>query len=147
MKKILLFFILAMSISCSNDEITDYTAQNEADIQAYIKESPLNFKKTTSGLYYAIGATGSGVSPTFNSDVTVGYKGYFLNESIFDQSTEATFNVGGVVPGFGEAVQMLKPGGKGTFILPSNLGYGTRGQGSIKPGDVIVFDINLIRIN
>jgi FKBP-type peptidyl-prolyl cis-trans isomerase len=53
-----------------------------------------------------------------------------------------------VVQGFGEAVRLLKPGGSGTFILPSKLGYGNTGSGnSIKGGDVIIFDINLIRIN
>ncbi len=147
MKKILLLLICTLIVSCSNDEITDYKAQNEADIQNYIADSPLTFKKTSSGLYYHIANEGSGLSPTFNSNVTLGYKGFLLNETIFDQSSEATFNVSGVVPGFGEAVRILKPGGNGTFILPSRLGYGNSGQGGIKPGDVIVFDINLIRIN
>ena len=148
MKKLLLLFVLIFSFSCSEEEI-DYTTQNEIDIQAYIDENNLNVKKTSSGLYYIITNSGSGLSPTFNSDVTLGYKGYFLNGTTFDQNTNATFNVGGVVPGFGEAVRLLKPGGSGTFILPSKLGYGNRGSsfGSIKPGDVIVFDINLISIN
>lgn len=146
MKKLFLLCVLAICVSCSSDDV-DYTAENEADIQAYIANSSLTFKKTSTGLYYAIDAVGSGVYPSFNSNVTVGYKGYFLNETIFDQSSEATFNVGGVVPGFSEALRMLKPGGNGTFILPSSLGYGTRGQGSIPPGSVIIFDINLISVN
>jgi len=149
MKKLLLLFIVAVGFSCSDDEIIDYTAQNEADIQAYLAENNINAKKTLSGLYYVINSSGNGASPNFRSNVTLGYKGYFLNGTTFDQNTNATFNVSGVVPGFGEALTMLQTGGSGTFILPSRLGYGTRGSssGSIKGGDVIVFDINLIRIN
>jgi FKBP-type peptidyl-prolyl cis-trans isomerase FkpA len=146
MKKIFLIFILAISFSCSDDEM-DYTQQNEIDIEAYIAENNLSVQKTSSGLYYILNSSGSGLSPTFNSDVTLGYKGYFLNGTVFDQNTSATFNVSRVVSGFGEAVRLLKPGGSGTFILPSRLGYGNSGSGNIKGGDVIVFDINLIRIN
>lgn len=146
MKKILFVFILAISFSCSKEE-EDYTAQNEMDIQAYITENNLSVQKTASGLYYIINSSGSGISPTFNSSVTLGYKGYFLNGATFDQSSSATFNVSRVVSGFGEAVQLLKPGGSGTFILPSRLGYGNSGSGNIKAGDVIVFDINLISVN
>tara|TARA_B110000967_G_C18829389_1_gene533209 strand:+ start:481 stop:924 length:444 start_codon:yes stop_codon:yes gene_type:complete len=147
MKKILLFSVLALCFSCSDDDM-DYSAQNEIDILAYIQESNLNFLKSNSGLYYRISSSGSGVSPNVNSNVTLGYKGYLLNGDVFDQSTSASFNVSGVVQGFGEAVRFLKPGGSGTFILPSKLGYGNTGSGnSIKGGDVIIFDINLIRIN
>ena len=151
MKKIIILFTLIAFTSClDNDnalDTTDYTEQNETEILTYIEDNNLSFQKTNSGLYYNIQSSGSGVRPTFNSTVTVGYKGYFLDGTIFDQSSSATFNVGGVVPGFGEAVQLLKPGGSGTFILPSRLAYGNRGQGSIQPGDVIAFDINLISIN
>jgi FKBP-type peptidyl-prolyl cis-trans isomerase FkpA len=146
MKKILLILVLAISFSCSDEE-TDYAAQNEIDIQEYIIENNLNVQKTASGLYYIIHSSGTGLLPIFNSNVTLGYKGYFLNGSIFDQSNSATFNVNQVVPGFGEAVQLLKPGGSGTFILPSILGYGNTGSRNISPGDVIIFDINLISIN
>jgi FKBP-type peptidyl-prolyl cis-trans isomerase FkpA len=147
MKKILLLSVLVLCFSCSDDEM-DYSAQNEIDILAYIQESNLNFLKSNSGLYYRISSSGSGVSPNVNSNVTLGYKGYLLNGDVFDQSTSASFNVSGVVQGFGEAVRLLKPGASGTFILPSKLGYGNTGSGnSIKGGDVIIFDINLIRIN
>lgn len=146
MKKVFLLFVLAVISSCSDDDI-DYTTQNEIDIQAYLTENNLNFQKTASGLYYNINSSGSGSFPAFNSNVTLGYKGYFLNGNTFDQSSNATFNVGQVVLGFGEAVRLLKPGGSGTFILPSELGYGNSGSGSIKGGDVIIFDINLISIN
>ena len=148
MKKILLLFVFALSLSsCSDDEITDYTEQNETDIQNYLNDNNFSFNKTSTGLYFKITSSGSGISPTFNSYVTLGYKGYFLDGTTFDESSEATFNVGSVVPGFGEAVRLLRTGGSGTFILPSRLGYGNSESGQIKPGDVIIFDINLISVN
>lgn len=150
MKKLLLLFVFALSLSsCLDDDtiIADYTEENEIDILAYINDNNLNFSKTGTGLYFDINSAGNGESPTFSSNVTLGYKGYFLDGTVFDQSTNATFNVSGVVSGFGEAVRLLKPGGSGTFILPSKLAYGNRGSGQIKPGDVIIFDINLISIN
>jgi len=147
MKKLLLLVLFTLTLSCSEDEIIDYTAQNETDIESYLNANNLTFQKTSSGLYYDINVSGNGNSPTFNSNVTLGYKGYFLNGDVFDQSSEATFNVSGVVLGFAEAVLLLKPGGSGTFILPSRLAYGARGAGSIQPGAVIIFDINLISVN
>lgn len=146
MKKILLLFVLALSFSCSDDEM-DYTEQNEIDILEYLQDNNLNAQKTSSGLYYIIKSSGVGAFPSANSNVTLGYTGYFLDGKEFDKSTNATFNVRGVVSGFGEGVQLLKPGGSGIFILPSKLGYGNRGSGSISGGEVIIFDIDLISIN
>ncbi len=108
MKKLLLLFIIVIGISCTNDEVTDYTAQNEADIQAYLSANDITAQKTLSGLYYVINTEGDGASPSFNSIATLGYKGYFLNGTTFDSSTNATFGVNQVVPGFGEALTLLK---------------------------------------
>ncbi|WP_299013206.1 FKBP-type peptidyl-prolyl cis-trans isomerase [uncultured Polaribacter sp.] len=145
MKKILFILVLAISFSCSEEDNTD--AENIAEIEAYLLENNLEAKKTATDLYYIISNSGSGNSPTFNSTVTVAYKGYFLNGTTFDGSDEATFSLQRLVPGFSEAVTLLKPGGSGTFILPSKIAYGSRGSGSIQPGDVIAFDITLQSIN
>lgn len=146
MKKILLLFISILFFSCSDDEM-NYDAQNETDIQAYLTTNNLTAQKTASGLYYIISNLGTGDFPTSSSNVTLGYKGYFLDGKVFDQSASATFNLSGVVPGFREGVKLLKKGGSGAFILPSRLGYGNNGSGSIPGGAVIIFDIDLIQIN
>lgn len=146
MKKLLFAVLLVVSFSCSEDNI-DFNAENIAEIEAYIVENNLEARKTSSDLYYIIANAGNGDSPSFNSNVTIAYKGYFLNGEVFDSSDNATFNLQGVIPGFSEGVRLLKPGGSGTFILPSKIGYGTRGAGSIKAGDVIAFDITLKSIN
>jgi len=144
MKKVLFLFCIVFAIACNKDDEMEFDAQNEADIQAYISANNLNPIQTTTGLYYIIDDEGSGAFPSINSTVTVAYRGYFLNEITFDQAANATFPVAGVIPGFAEAVQLLKPGGSGTFILPSRLGYGNTGTSSIPGGSVIVFDIELI---
>lgn len=144
MKKFLLLFCVVFAIACNKDDEMEFDAQNEADIQAYISANNLNPQQTITGLYYIIDDEGSGAFPSINSTVTVAYRGYFLNGITFDQAANATFPVAGVIPGFAEAVQLLKPGGSGTFILPSRLGYGNTGTSSIPGGSVIVFDIELI---
>ncbi len=147
MKKLLFLFIAVISFSCSDDDTIDSIAENEADIQAYISENNLTTQKTASGLHYIIHSVGTGVSPTDNSNVTLAYKGYLLDGSVFDQSTRTSFSLSGLIPGFREGVKLLKRGGSGTFILPSNLGYGNQGSGPIAGGAVIIFDISLISIN
>ena len=153
MKKIYLLFITVLSFSCVDSEFDDFTpvnydAENETQIQTYLAENELTFEKTASGLYYTITEEGEGNMPIASSNTTLGYKGYFLNETVFDASENTTFNLtGGVIPGFSEGVQLLKEGGAGTFILPSRLAYGNQGSGPIAPGDVIIFDINLISVN
>jgi FKBP-type peptidyl-prolyl cis-trans isomerase FkpA len=146
MKKILLLFAITVFTCCSDDDM-DYTEQNEIDILEYIQENNLKTQKTSCRLYYIIKSSGTRAFPGANANATLGYKVYFLNGDVFDQATNATFNVSGVVSGFGEAVRLLKAGGSGTFILPSKLGYGNRGSGSIPGGEVIIFDINLISFN
>lgn len=144
MKKILLLFCFVLAVACNKDDDMEFDAQNEADIQAFLSANNLNPEQTVTGLYYIIDNPGNGDSPNLNSAVTVAYRGYFLNGVTFDQAANATFPVAGVIPGFSEAVQLLKPGGSGTFILPSRLGYGSSGTSSIPGGSVLVFDIELI---
>lgn len=153
MKKIFQIFIFTILYSCSNDDsipvVTniDYDALNETEISTYITDNNLTTETTDSGLYFIINEESEGESPTSTSNVTLAYTGYFLNGDVFDQSDNATFNLTGLISGFSEGTQLLKEGGSGTFILPSRLAYGTQGSGSIPPGAVIVFDIDLIAIN
>lgn len=149
MKYFIIFLLPLCVISCSSDE-EDSDAQNEADILEYLMDNNLTAQTTSSGLYYVITDQGSGANkPSNNSNVTVYYKGYFLDGRVFDESsnTGANFNLGGLIPGFSEGVQLLNEGGKATLLLPAKIAYGSTGSGSIPPGTVILFDIELISIN
>ncbi|MEN8775452.1 MAG: FKBP-type peptidyl-prolyl cis-trans isomerase [Polaribacter sp.] len=150
MKNILsLILFTTLFGSCSSNDEPNFEPQTEADILKYIDENGLNAEKSNTGLYYVIENEGSGEKPTSTSNVTVAYKGYFLNGTIFDKSNSSgvSFNLQQVIKGWTEGITYFKEGGNGILIIPSNLGYGNNGRGSIPGGAVLVFDINLISVN
>lgn len=150
MKNILsLILFTTLFGSCSSNDEPNFEPQTEADILKYIDENGLNAEKSNTGLYYVIENEGSGENPTSTSNVTVAYKGYFLNGTIFDKSNSSgvSFNLQQVIKGWTEGITYFKEGGNGILIIPSNLGYGNNGRGSIPGGAVLVFDINLISVN
>lgn len=127
----------------------DYEEQNEAVILQYIEENNLEATKTESGLYYVVENEGTGAQPTSNSDVTVAYKGYFLNGNVFDESTVSgvSFNLSQVIEGWTEGIPYFKEGGNGVLLIPYTLGYGELGNGTIPGLTVIAFDVNLISVD
>jgi FKBP-type peptidyl-prolyl cis-trans isomerase FkpA len=138
---------LLFLVSCSEDKSVE--PQTEADIIAYIEANNLNATRTSSGLYYVIDNEGSGSRPTSTSNVTVAYKGYFLDGGTFDQSSDSgiSFGLNQVIPGWTEGIQLFKEGGEGMLLIPYNLGYGLNGRPSIPGGAVLLFDIKLISVN
>jgi FKBP-type peptidyl-prolyl cis-trans isomerase FkpA len=138
---------LLFLVSCSEDKSVE--PQTEADIIAYIEANNLNATRTSTGLYYVIDNEGSGSRPTSTSNVTVAYKGYFLDGGTFDQSSDSgiSFGLNQVIPGWTEGLQLFKEGGEGMLLIPYNLGYGLNGRPSIPGGAVLLFDIRLISVN
>jgi FKBP-type peptidyl-prolyl cis-trans isomerase FklB len=106
-----------------------------------------------SGLQYKILKAGTGDKPTLNDKVKVHYHGTLIDGTVFDSSVERgepiELNVGGVIEGWKEALQLMPVGSKWRLFVPSNLGYGERGaQGSpIGPNSTLVFEVELISIN
>lgn len=130
--------------------IADYVSQNETAILKYINDNNItNAIKSDSGLYYVINKEGTGEQPTNTSNVTVAYKGYFLDDTIFDQSSSdgVSFNLNQVIAGWSEGITYFKEGGEGTLLIPFNLGYGINGSGSIPGGEVLIFDVSLLKVN
>ncbi|MEO9571299.1 MAG: FKBP-type peptidyl-prolyl cis-trans isomerase [Polaribacter sp.] len=127
----------------------NYKEQNEAAILQYIEDNNLTATKTESGLYYVINNEGTGAQPTNTSNVTVAYKGSFLNGTVFDESTVsgATFNLNEVIEGWTEGLQLFKEGGDGILLIPYTLGYGEYGYSSIPGYTVLAFDVKLISVN
>ena len=104
-----------------------------------------------SGLQYKVVEPGDGVSPTADSVVTVHYRGTLVDGTEFDSSygrgEPATFPVGGVIPGWSEALPLMKVGAKWQLFVPAELAYGERGAGqAIGPNSVLIFDVELIKI-
>lgn len=108
---------------------------------------------TASGLQYEVLTEGDGSQhPKATDQVTVHYTGKNLDGSVFDSSVErgqpATFGLNQVIAGWTEGVQLMTPGAKYRFYIPSELAYGERGAGSdIAPGATLQFDVELISIN
>ncbi|MGY8908769.1 MAG: FKBP-type peptidyl-prolyl cis-trans isomerase, partial [Flavobacteriales bacterium] len=109
--------------------VADYLVENEAAILNYIETNNLVATKTDSGLYYVVNNEGTGANPTSNSNVTVAYKGYFLDGTVFDESDTngISFNLNQVIPGWTEGITYFKEGGDGMLLIPYNLGYGVYG--------------------
>ena len=151
MKYPLLAFVFILFLSCDNNdkENVDYKVQNEKEIAAYISKNNLNAQKSNSGLYYVIEEEGAGEQPTSNSDVTVAYKGYFLNGSVFDQSNSngISLNLQQVIKGWTEGITYFKEGGSGLLLVPAHLGYGNNNSNGIPGGSVLIFEIDLISVN
>ncbi len=105
-----------------------------------------------SGLQYKIVKSGSGKTPKATDSVTVNYRGTLIDGTEFDSSIKrgqpATFQVNGVIPGWTEALQLMKEGAKWQLFIPSNLAYGERGAGStIGPNAVLIFEVELLSVN
>lgn len=100
-------------------------------------------------MYYVINNQGTGTKPISNSNVTVAYKGYFLDGTVFDQSNSQgiTFNLQQVISGWTEGITYFNEGGEGILLVPSNLGYGSQNYNGIPGGSVLVFDIKLLNVN
>ncbi len=106
---------------------------------------------TPSGLQYEIIKEGEGESPKATDSVTVHYTGALIDGRVFDSSVErgepATFGVSQVIPGWVEALQMMKPGAEWRIYVPSDLAYGPQGAGGIiGPNMTLIFDIRLIKV-
>lgn len=157
MKKLLAaVFTLTLFISCNSTEkdtpVTppkDYSAENDKEITDYLTKSNLTATKSTTGLYYIINEPGTGAQPTATSKVTVAYKGYFTNRSLFDKSTDSglTFPLNEVIKGWTEGITYFKEGGSGVLLIPAHLGYGSSPRPGIPAGSVLLFDVKLIKVN
>jgi len=149
-KYTVLVLVIAFLTACNNsDDNVDYKAKNNEDILAYIDENNFDAQKSDSGLYYVINEPGSGAQPSTTSNVTVAYKGYFLDGKTFDKSdaTGISFGLQQVIKGWTEGIPYFKEGGKGKLLIPSHLGYGSQGRPGVPGGAVLIFDIHLISVN
>ena len=103
---------------------------------------------TASGLQYRILEPGTGRSPSATDSVTVNYRGTLINGKEFDSSYKkgkpATFRVDRVIPGWTEALQLMKEGAKWQLFIPYRLAYGEKGQ--LRDKDLI-FEVELLSVN
>ena len=100
-----------------------------------------------SGLQYKVIREGTGKSPGLNHEMTVNYSRYFIDETEFDSSSRSgptKIRLGGIIPGWTEALQLMKEGAKWRLFIPPDLAYGTRGPLAHR---TLIFDVELISVN
>lgn len=134
-------------------EMEAMVAKNKEEGESFLAE---NAKKegvvvTESGLQYKVLEPGEGESPEVTDMVTVHYRGTLIDGTQFDSSYDrgepATFPVVGVIAGWTEALQLMKPGAKWQLVIPPELAYGERGAGQvIGPNATLLFDVELISV-
>ena len=107
-------------------------------------------KTTESGLQYKVVEPGSEVRPGPQDTVLVRYKGSLLDGTVFDEVPASEepirLTLDRVIPGWTEGLQLIGEGGKAVLYIPSELGYGSRGSGSIEPNSTLVFDVELVKV-
>ncbi|RMH42365.1 MAG: FKBP-type peptidyl-prolyl cis-trans isomerase [Gammaproteobacteria bacterium] len=108
------------------------------------------WKVTKSGLQYKVIEPGQGAQPKHGDQVVVHYKGTLIDGTQFDSSYDrqqpAVFGVDQVIPGWTEALLMMKKGAKYQLAIPPALAYGEEGRGPIPPNSVLLFDVELLDV-
>ena len=145
MKRVLVFALLILLVGACKKDKESQAEKDDKIIQQYLQDNDLEATKHASGLYYHITKEGSGYHPTVNYTVRVIYKGWLTDGTIFDESTSPLdISLSTVITGWKIAVPMLKPGGKGTFYIPSDLAYGESSPANIPSHSVLIFNIELV---
>ena len=133
-------------------ELKGMAGKNLAEGKAFLKENKKKegVKTLPSGLQYKVLAEGSGKTPKAADNVTVNYKGTLINGAEFDNSYKrgqpTSFKTNEVIKGWREALQLLKEGSKWQLFIPPELGYGSRGAGSVPPNSTLIFEVELISV-
>lgn len=112
--------------------------------------------QTKSGLQYVVLREGTGKTPRAEDSVNSHYRGKLLSGEVFDESYEgekptsdenpAKFQVGGVISGWTEALQLMKEGAKFRLFIPPGLAYGEQSPPAIPPNSLLIFDLELIEV-
>ncbi len=144
----------------SDTKLRETQAQlNEASAEATIAEGAAflaeNAKReevttTESGLQYEVITAGEGQSPKAVDTVKVHYKGTLINgeqfDSSYDRGEPTSFPLNRVISGWTEGLQLMQPGAKYRFFIPSELAYGARTAGSIPAHSTLIFDVELLEV-
>ncbi len=104
---------------------------------------------TKSGLQYIVLNEGNGAKPAATDKVKVNYVGRLTNGNVFDKTEgrgPAEFELNKVIPGWTEGIQLMSVGSKYRFIIPPELGYGSRPVSTIPANSILIFDVDLLDV-
>ncbi|MCX5758723.1 MAG: FKBP-type peptidyl-prolyl cis-trans isomerase, partial [Candidatus Hydrogenedentes bacterium] len=105
-----------------------------------------------SGLQYKVIKSGTGKTPKATDSVKANYRGMLPDGTEFDSSEKkggpSEFRVTGVIPGWTEALQLMKEGDKWQLFIPSELAYKEVGRPpTIPPAKMLIFEVELVEVN
>ncbi len=137
-----------------NPELQAHDDHN--DIISFAIDHNIDLQMTPSGLFYQILEEGSGNQLDWGDKIAVQYKGYFLDEKLFDTSCRRgkplEFYIGNMIDGWNEGLQLLKLGAKALFLVPSRLAYGEEGlmddkeRELVPPDKVLLFEVEVVKV-
>ena len=131
---------------------SDYKAElNRVKGEKFLADNALkeNVDTTETGLQYTIVTEGASEKVAVNDTVTVKYKGTLIDGTVFDEGEIPGHVSGsrGLITGFDEGIRLVGEGGKAIIYIPSELAYGSRGNRGIEPNSVLVFDIEVVKVD
>jgi len=132
----------------------DREANSKKESENELAAATEGFEKTASGLFYNITKNTDGKPATKGAKVSVHYEGKLLSGQVFDSSFQRnqpidfTVGIGQVIAGWDEGILLLKVGEEATFVIPSDLAYGSRGAGGVIPPNApLIFKVALVSVN
>ncbi len=147
MKKIFpliaVLFALVLSLSSCKKTSNKQATIDHLTIENYVKTHNLQGQYTSSGIFYVISKPGSSNHPTVSSTVSVDYKGYLLDGTVFDQRSNFSFPLSQVIKGWQEGIPLIGTGGQEILIIPSGLAYGGSQNAGIPANSVLAFNVTL----
>ncbi len=135
----------------SNKETVDQVAADDLMIRNFLSTNNLQAQRDPSGIYYRIVTPGApNTAPAPVDTVRVHYTGSLLSGAIFDTSRPdrpIRFTLERLIVGWQVMLPQMQIGERRVMYLPSDYGYGSRGQGPIPPNAVLIFDVELLGVN
>jgi len=133
----------------AQEQLRNFAAENVAFLDANKKKAGV--KVTKSGLQYQVLKSGSGKSPKATDWIKAHYHGTLINGEMFESTVQqggepVEIAVEDTIPGWAEALAMMKVGDKWRLFIPPSLAYGDLGQGPVPPHATLVFELELLDI-
>ncbi|MFA9205712.1 MAG: FKBP-type peptidyl-prolyl cis-trans isomerase [Burkholderiaceae bacterium] len=136
---------LAIFAIFSNTACSKSSASESDQMTSYAKKNNITYVSDPSGVLYQIITAGNSNKPKITSTITVTYTGKLMDDKTFDSGT-ITYPLNNLIPGWQIALPLIGEGGQIKILIPSSLGYGSRGSGSIPGNAPLYFDVSLLKV-
>jgi peptidylprolyl isomerase/FKBP-type peptidyl-prolyl cis-trans isomerase FklB len=150
-RQLMICAAMALSLTACHKNLPDQSSKAQSFMAANAKQPGVT--TLPSGLQFKVVKSGpkDGLRPQLGDEVKVNYEGKLIDGTVFDSSYQrgvpAAMPLKGLIKGWQEALQLMRPGDEWILYVPANLGYGDQGAGGqIPPGAALIFRIELIGV-